>query len=554
MDYDIVEAFNRIEDELTRSMIRNLDHHRAQELEEGYDWSQWQVAQLAALDEYKKRNLEKYPEIFDNINSKIPAMIAQQRAAGRADQEVEILKRMKDHKAEPPKGGMTGKFFKKNDRKLNSLIKATTNDFKKGEYAMLRQANDQYRKIIFNAQMYAASGAGTYEKAVDMATKDFLKAGITSIEYKDGSRHTMKEYSEMCIQTASKRAYLTGEGEKRKEWGIHLVIMNKRGNPCPLCAKWAGKILIDNVWSGGSRADGDYPLMSEAIAAGLYHPRCRDIHTTYFGDPIKRDSTYSQKEQTQLVKDYNQDQKQKYAQTMVTKLDRMSKYSLDEENKRVYDARAQEWKKLSVEWNMIIDHMGFPKIFDESGINIKAYRIKNTDNIYSQTYSKDAQATMGYIQEIQDELLSDLSEVVVCKDIQGIAAYDHVNNRLYVNEKLKNKKFLDEQLSSKYFVAENELDVLKHEMYHKKHWDNIVTKGKDYDTIKQELETDLHKYIKMQMQNEKFYISKTVSKNAERVFIKDDNLNEVIAEVLLQEEKGIVVDKNLLMLVRRCIE
>lgn len=58
----------------------------------------------------------------------------------------------------------------------------------------------------------------------------------------------------------------------------------------------------------------------------------------------------------------------------------------------------------------------------------------------------------------------------------------------------------------------------------------------------------------MQMQNEKFYISKTVSKNAERAFIKDDNLNEVIAEVLLQEEKGIVVDKNLLMLVRRCIE
>lgn len=343
MDYDIVEAFNRIENELTRSMIRNLDHHRAQELEEGYDWSQWQVAQLAALDEYKKRNLEKYPEIFDNINSKIPAMIAQQRAAGRADQEVEILKRMKDHKAEPPKGGMTGKFFKKNDRKLNSLIKATTNDFKKGEYAMLRQANDQYRKIIFNAQMYAASGAGTYEKAVDMATKDFLKTGITSIEYKDGSRHTMKEYSEMCIQTASKRAYLTGEGEKRKEWGMHLVIMNKRGNACPLCAKWAGKVLIDDVWSGGSREDGDYPLMSEAIAAGLYHPRCRDIHTTYFGDPIKKSDTYSKEEQKELAKDYNLENKARYAENMAGKYDRMAQYSLAEDNQRMYGVMANVW-------------------------------------------------------------------------------------------------------------------------------------------------------------------------------------------------------------------
>ena len=45
-------------------------------------------------------------------------------------------------------------------------------------------------------------------------------------------------------------------------------------------------------------------------------------------------------------------------------------------------------------------------------------------------------------------------------------------------------------------VVENELDVLKHEMYHIKHWDNIVTKGKDYDTIEQELEMDLYKHIK----------------------------------------------------------
>ena len=31
--YDVVSAFRAIEDELTASMIRNLDHHRAEELE-----------------------------------------------------------------------------------------------------------------------------------------------------------------------------------------------------------------------------------------------------------------------------------------------------------------------------------------------------------------------------------------------------------------------------------------------------------------------------------------------------------------------------------------
>ncbi|MDQ9892119.1 phage minor capsid protein, partial [Acinetobacter baumannii] len=63
-------------------------------------------------------------------------------------------------------------------------------------------ANDQYRKIIFNAQVYANTGAGTYEQAVDMATKDFLAAGINCIEYANGSRHNIKEYARMAIRTA----------------------------------------------------------------------------------------------------------------------------------------------------------------------------------------------------------------------------------------------------------------------------------------------------------------------------------------------------------------
>lgn len=36
---------------------------------------------------------------------------------------------------------------------------------------MLRMSEDKYRQIIFNAQVYANTGAGTYEKAVDMATR-----------------------------------------------------------------------------------------------------------------------------------------------------------------------------------------------------------------------------------------------------------------------------------------------------------------------------------------------------------------------------------------------
>ena len=89
--------------------------------------------------------------------------------------------------------GAVAEFFKLNERKLEALIEATVSDMEKAETAILRRANDQYRKIIYNAQVYANTGAGTYEKAVDMAAKDFLSAGINCIQYSNGARHTIAD-------------------------------------------------------------------------------------------------------------------------------------------------------------------------------------------------------------------------------------------------------------------------------------------------------------------------------------------------------------------------
>ncbi|MDE6210091.1 MAG: phage minor capsid protein [Lachnospiraceae bacterium] len=270
-EYDIVRALEAIEEELIASMINNLDRHRAEETKEGIEWSQWQVEQLAALEKYKRHNNKKYKTTFKNINSMIDSLISEQRAAGNASQEIAILNAIKKgldtHRVS---ANILGEFFKVNDRKMDALIKATKNDLKKAEHAMLRMANDKYRKVIFNAQAYAASGT-TYKKAVDMATRDFLSAGINCVEYKNGARHTVQDYADMCIRTANKRAYLTGEGEMRMSWGITTVIMNKRTSPCPKCLPFVGKVLIDDVWSGGTPRDGPYQLMSRAIAAGLYH-------------------------------------------------------------------------------------------------------------------------------------------------------------------------------------------------------------------------------------------------------------------------------------------
>lgn len=380
-EYDIEEAFRAIEDELIASMMRNLEGHRAEEIEEGYNWTQWQVEQLKALEKYKAQNKKMFLSKFSDINDSIDAMIFAARQEGGTEQEQKILRALKKGlKASKVSQGAEGAFFRLNTRKLNALIKATKSDFSRAEKAMLRMSEDKYRQIIFNAQVYANTGAGTYEKAVDMATKDFLKAGINCIEYANGARHTMKDYAKMAIQTANKRAYLTGEGEMRQSWGISTVIMNKRANACPKCLPFVGKILIDDVWSGGKSSDGPYPLMSSAMAAGLYHPNCKDVHITYFHElDDEPDSKFTKEELEQVKEDYKQDQKRQYAGRMVEQFNRLSKYSLDPDNKKMYGVRKEQWENV-VANSQKNDIM-------ESDLSIFKNKLRNDTNIDKEYYN-----------------------------------------------------------------------------------------------------------------------------------------------------------------------
>ena len=357
-EYDLAEAFQRIENELIASMIRNMDRHRAEETAEGYNWSMWQAEQLKALEKYKRKNWKKYQKQFKSINSQIEQLIRQARLKGGVKQELKILQairkgwRTHGRNGTPAHDAMTAEFFKLNDRKLDALVEATMHDMEAAETAVLRKANDDYRKAIFNAQVYANTGAGTYEKAVDMATKDMLSRGLNCVMYANGARHTLADYADMAIRTASKRAYLQGEGEKRQEWGIATVIMDKRGNPCPKCLPFVGKVLIDDVWSGGSKDGVDpetgkrYPLMSYAISKGLYHPRCKDSHTTYFPGISTADDTWTKEELENVGLQSQQEVRQQYTKRQEEKYSRLAEYSLDPDNKQIYGRKASEWRNV----------------------------------------------------------------------------------------------------------------------------------------------------------------------------------------------------------------
>lgn len=383
-EYDAAAALERIENELIDSMMRNLQRHLKEEETMGFDWSQWQTEQLRYLEEYRKKNAKKYGPQFSSINRRIKHAITHARASGQKEEELRILEMMAKHpelKKTLRKTGTAsiqgGSFFKINEGKMDALLKATTNDMTRAEHAVLRRCNDQYRKIIFDAQMYANTGAGTIQKALDMATHDFLMRGIDCIEYKNGARHTISDYADMAIRTAERRAALMGAGETRKAWGEELVIVNRRGtmrggnfgHACPLCIPWLGKVLIDDVYSGG-KPDGRHQLVSTAMQQGFLHPRCKDSFTTYFPGVTSEPEPVTKQELQKGAEQDKQETERQYAERKAEQYGRVAKYQCDSENQQKYEARAENWKTISV---------GYDSSPVTAGLNAPA--ITNSDEV-----------------------------------------------------------------------------------------------------------------------------------------------------------------------------
>lgn len=359
--YNIAKIYEQIENELIADMMKNLSRHRAEETKEGYDWEQWQVLQLQALEEYKRKNLAKYKP--KSLSVRIRKAITNANDVGGADAEKKILNMIKRGANITRQG--SDNFFHVNENRVNALIDAVNNDLTKAEYALLRKADDEYRKIIYKTQVQASTGTITYEKAVDLATKDFLQRGIQCIQYKNGAMHQISSYAEMAMRTSMKRAYMQGEGAKREEWGVHTVIVNHRNHACSKCLPFVGKVLVDDVYSGGDAFEAmqmNLPTLSSAMQAGLFHPNCKDGLSTYFDGISDKPKPMTKQEKAYATAYEDIETTKNVAERKAEAFERLAEYALDPYDKRMYLAKAQEWRSKADEYQATLDNM--PPIYE----------------------------------------------------------------------------------------------------------------------------------------------------------------------------------------------
>ena len=382
-EYDITKAFQKIEETLIKSMKRNLTRHLNEEKDLDFNWTAWQTEQLKSLEQFKKNNKSLIKDDLFIVNEDIEDLIKKCYENSKLKQEKEIFEAIKSgnfksdnteinklwgiyNRSKNPRikkkqltriykkvDQIDKSFFKLNENKLKTLVDETVGNVKNAEMSILRYTNDQYRKIIYNAQVYANTGAGTVRQAIDMATKDFLSKGINSIEYGNGKIVNIASYVEMAIRTANKRATLQAEGDKRREWGVHTVLVPNRGGGCPYCIKFQGKVFIDDVYSGGTEAESKatgYPLLSGAIKEKLFHPNCQDTIVTYYPGITEEPIPPTKEELAEKERRYNIEQKQRYNERQIRKYKRLELGSTDDENIEKYHNKRLQWQQYNKEY------------------------------------------------------------------------------------------------------------------------------------------------------------------------------------------------------------
>lgn len=402
-DYNIKKLYEDMEMELISSMKRNYKRHLKEEDKTGFQYSQWQAEKLKELKRYQREN----KNIISGYTKGLPKEISKHLNNELKEGSIKAINQYNKvmGKSLKPNKIMNHSFFRTNDRKVNALIKVVNNDLKTANTAVLRMANDQYRQVIHKSAFFVANGVFTEKQANDKATKeltelqktkfaideankDFLNRGFNCIEYKDGRRVNIASYSQMAVRTASLRAQLMGEGDFRKSIGRVLVQSTSHGGACPICQKWENKIFIDDVYSGGTKKDGKYMLLSEAMKQGFLHPNCRHGLTTYYPE-VDNIENYSDEEYENDINWINNrideinNNELNYIDRNIKRFDRLENGSISPINIQMFANRKEQWinEKEKLINNSYVDITN--QWSDISDVNNKETKVLEKDEIFN---------------------------------------------------------------------------------------------------------------------------------------------------------------------------
>ena len=328
---DIGDIFQALEDDLFAMAIRNIKRHENWEEAEGFKWTQWQAEQIAGLRAYRRRTVSIVNKYFDQGKEAITKFL-QEAYEGSVDDAADLA-------AQVGRGVISPGFFGVNSKKLDIIIDEAVKSIDTKRYAAINRMDYGYTNFLRRADIFAQSGSYTIPQVIDMASKDFLSAGLNCVEYSNGHRVNIASYAEMTLRTSSSEVTRQANGDVRNELGEFLVVSNVISMTCPICQKWQGKVMIDDVYADG-KPDGEHPLVSDSKTDGFMHPNCRHQLFMYIEGVTE---VAELPNDVETKEHYKAEQEQRRQEREIRKYKRLRDGAVDPADRQVYDARVKEW-------------------------------------------------------------------------------------------------------------------------------------------------------------------------------------------------------------------
>ncbi|MFE7128952.1 phage minor capsid protein [Streptomyces sp. NPDC057617] len=217
---------------------------------------------------------------------------------------------------------------------------------------------DTYRRVIARASGTVLLGAMTRRQAAQQALNEFANKGITGFVDAAGRSWNLASYAEMAVRSVTARAAVEGHTDALTELGLALVIVSDAPLECPLCRPWEGEILTINGQSGPHTVRVDHAVqptrllarrrtvavhvagsLTEARAAGLFHPSCRHSLAAYLPGVTTRPPHHATPGTT-----YADTQRQRQIERHIRAWKRRQAVALDEVTRRRAGAYVRKWQ------------------------------------------------------------------------------------------------------------------------------------------------------------------------------------------------------------------
>ena len=140
-----------------------------------------------------------------------------------------------------------------------------------------RTVNDAFRQSALSAIQQGTALGERRRDVTRRMIKDLTDRGVTAFRDVQGRKWTLGNYAEMSVRTTTREATNTATENRIVERGHDLVQIPRHDSECPKCVAALAGGTIFSI-SGQSS---EYPALSDAEAAGLFHPNCLHVVTPY---------------------------------------------------------------------------------------------------------------------------------------------------------------------------------------------------------------------------------------------------------------------------------